>query len=722
MGNKNNRRKSSSGSTSMSVSSPEKLALKYSVGDSGASEQYILDTGDNNGGMEKLAKDLENLAVQAPSPLKFKSFKTGTLLTNNGQASLTAVPDMSYILSPNKARKSGTQSKLRPTTPAFVPKPKVPTGPKNPNVPGNHYTRAQANTSALAKLTGSSNFQKVQDLVKGMRAVDQLQTSSNYGGYGGGAVQQPTPQRDPRLMSIPSAGGVSYGSSGLYAGAGQGGIGYGNSGYGSKEYSNNGYPPVSATPHKNGYYGSTRNFNDYDNTDYGAVGSGRSGHGYQNPGPINAGYENSSSGAVAHGTFSYGNTSHSKYGQVNSAHGSSHSYDSPCPSNAGSGCATPTQGDPCSYNSNTNSQAPIGMGRSMGSGLAMARVGARSVSTGTVIHRPQLKAQLSRTPSPARLPVKPMRVFMARGDKTMKDIIVTVNKFIRNAVQIYQRYLPGGLAYDTIRDIYNPKVYDFFEDFKVNFTEEQKKAFLDRKAVEIRVLIPEDYENPAVVEEKPKITKVTIQANSKGNDKETEGDDKKYSFSTTTNAERTVIDTLDDLGPEFCNNAKRVTITLVFPANPTSTPLNTAINLAPVEGAPINCPTFRFLDQLCHYLDNNFTALTNLTVILRVPSNTRMPLSLAQLYHVLPFYDLKFTDWYLMYQPDNLTNPLRVEGWCMSMLDRERDRVVLDRNKKKREEKRRIDNAVFVRTSAYVPEVKIKLAQGEMKKMKRAAK
>ncbi|KAF8857478.1 hypothetical protein BDZ45DRAFT_744292 [Acephala macrosclerotiorum] len=708
MGNKNNRRKSSSGSMSMSVSSLENLSPKYSVVDSSVSEQYILGTGNNNDGME-------NLAIQAPSPLKFKSFKTGTLLTNNGQASLTAVPDMSYILSPSKLRKNATQSKLRPTTPAFIPKPKIPTGPKNPDIPCNHYTRAQANANALTERAGSSNFQRVQNLVQAMRAAGQRQISSNCDGYGGDAIQQPDPQRDLRLMSIPGAGGVSYGSSGLYTGAGQCGIGCGNSGYGNK------------TSHNNGYYGSTACDNSYGNSGYGAVGSGRPGnskfgYGYPNASLVNAVYESSGYGAVARGMPVYSNAAHSNYGQANSAYGSGHSYDSPGPSNAGSGYATPTQGDSYSSYSNTRSQAPIGMDRSMGSGLAMASMGARSVSTGTVIHRPELRTQLSRSPSPARLPVKPMRVFMARSDRTMKDVIVTVNKFIRNAVQIHQQYLPDGLAYDTIRDIYNPKVYDFFEDFKTNFTEEQKKDFLGRKAVEIRVLIPEDYENLVVVEEKPKITKVTIQANTKGKDKETEGDDKKYSFSTNTNAKRTVIDTLEDLGPEFCNNAKRVTIVLVFPANPTSTPLNTAINLAPAEGAPINSPTFKFLDQLCHYLDENFTSITNLTVILRVPSNTRMPLSMPQLYHALPFYDLKFTNWYLMYQPDNLTNPLRVEGWCMSMLDRERDRVVLDRNKKKREEKRKIDNAIFVRTSAYVPEVKVKVAQGEMKKMMRAAK
>ncbi|CZR56680.1 uncharacterized protein PAC_06569 [Phialocephala subalpina] len=724
MGNKN--RRNSSTSSMMSVPSSENLDPKDTDINTGSGEQFNLHTGSNNSTVQKIANGLEDLAARAPnsmpSRLGFKSFKTGTLVTKNGQPSLVAVPDMSYLLSASRPRKNGVQSKLSPTTPAFVPKMKIPTGPKNPNI---HYTRAHAAATAQTKRTGSTNFQKVQDLLQGMRNTGSNQKSKNYNCCGGGAVQQPARQQDSRVMSIPDVGGVSYGSSGLYGGAVQGRIGYDNSGYsgavqGGAGYGNSGYGAVGY--HNNGFgnMGSgniSSGCNAYGSIQYGSnqVGYDNSGYGQHNTGPSNIGYRSPSHGAIARDSSVYGNLLRRNYGQSSS----DYDYDSPGPSNMGSGYATPTQITP-SYYANPYAQAPMGMDTKMGSCLAMAKTGSRSSSEGTVIHQAQLRKQHFRTPSPPRFSARSMKVFHLRGDKTKKDVVVTANDVIRNRVQIHQRYLePDGLPYDTVVNIYRPAVYNFLKDFHDNFTGQQKQEFLLKTTVEIRVEIPEDYENPNIAKEKPKVTKVTVQANTMGKENETDESPKKYSFSTTTSGERTVLDTLNELGTEFANNTKNLTVTLVFPRDPTTTTLNTAINLAPVEGAPVGCATFNFLDKLCHYIDDNFSAITNLTVCLRVPSNTRMPLSMPQLYYVLPFYDLKFTNWYLVYLPDNLTNALKVEGWCVGMLDRERDRVVIKRMKKKQEDRRKIDNAIFVTPSAYVPEVKVR--QGEVKKVRNDA-
>ncbi|KAE8449637.1 hypothetical protein EG329_007967 [Mollisiaceae sp. DMI_Dod_QoI] len=601
MGNKNRRSdsgsRSASGSSIASVSSPTNPSFPASITDPGSAGKAIIDTGDKKDSIQESSKGVGDLSVQSPvlsvSPeLRFKSYKTGTLITHNGEPAVTAVPDLNVILPPTKLRKNDKDTKLSGASPAFIPK--IPTGPRNPN--GSKYRPTSMNNSSGHRHSGSGNYEKVQNLLQDMRGTGNNQTRVSFTGYGRGYVQQAAPQHGSHFMGRAEHGNTSYDNNGYYNPS------YGHSSYGGANYGHSGYDNTS-----------------YSSTDYG-----------------------------------YSTPPHR------------HLYDSHSPS-------------------------PLGMGMGMNASTSL-----RSVPDTAVIGHPPLALSVA----PPNVPAKPPKVFLARGDQSKKDIVVTAAEAVRNAVQVTQRYLPNGMAYDSVNEIYDPKAYNFVEEF-MSLTDDEKVEFLSKNTIEIMINIPDDYENPTPAEEmKSKVTtKVTIQANEKG--KAVENDAKQYSFTTLTTTERTVIDTLNELGRSFCNYAKKVTITLVFPRCPLSTPLNSAIALAPSSGAPVDSATFKFLDTLAVYIDDKFTSLSSLTVLLRVPSNTRMPLSMPQLYYVLPFYDLAYTNWDIKYQPDNLTIQLKVHGWAVGMLDRERDRVVVKRIKKKEEEQRKIDEAVFVRKSEF---------------------
>lgn len=295
---------------------------------------------------------------------------------------------------------------------------------------------------------------------------------------------------------------------------------------------------------------------------------------------------------------------------------------------------------------------------------------------------------------PRRRRIEREIITLTRVERGLQEIVVTADGAHRNTKQIVQRFLPCGLPYDTVNKIFDPAIYNFMEDFK-SMRETDQKTLFEKNGVELTIIMPEGWDS----NENQDIKEV----NGKG---------------AITTIQRTVLDALDELGSEFTSNIKRCTVSLVFPSNPDQTALNTSIALAPTSGAPVESPTYLFLEELCHYIDAEFTSLKSLTVLLRVPSNVRMPLSLQQLYHVLPFYDLSLTDWQLKYTPDNLDREqLRVKGWCIKQLDRERDRVVVKRTKKEERERRRIEEAVFVHASANQGDVDLKkLRIGEIAK------
>ena len=107
------------------------------------------------------------LTIEEESPtkpaLKFKSYKTGTLMTNNG------VPADAFIAAFPPPLPSPKVSQLRATTPAFVPRAFQP-----PVAPSAHaFPNSNANTLA---------YQRVQDLLQDMRTpvIAGPSNSQNY--------------------------------------------------------------------------------------------------------------------------------------------------------------------------------------------------------------------------------------------------------------------------------------------------------------------------------------------------------------------------------------------------------------------------------------------------------------------------------------------------------------------------------------------------------------
>ena len=336
----------------------------------------------------------------------------------------------------------------------------------------------------------------------------------------------------------------------------------------------------------------------------------------------------------------------------------------------------------------------------------------------------------SSSKAPSLDPMSRTTVSIIRADTTRRDLIVSINGVYRNAIQLTERYDAEGQLSQEADDIFHPHDYNFFHHF-ASMSEPDKEEFLENNSVEVEINIPAGYDSHVESDEEQENTTGTTQAilSVKGKGKEIEV------------YERTsVIDTLNELGDSFMGNVKKLTIHLVFPTDPSQSPANSTINLK--SGAPVHSPGYRFLEEFTHYMDAHFISLTRLTILLFVSSNVRMPLTLPQLYNALPFYDLRFKAWDLKYQPDNMTVQIKVSGWSMEELDRERERVVRERIKKQAEakkaaeeekkseeeakkegeakkkegeaKKKNEEDAVFVRKSALLGDIDLrKLKKGE---------
>ncbi|KAK2623761.1 hypothetical protein QTJ16_006942 [Diplocarpon rosae] len=316
---------------------------------------------------------------------------------------------------------------------------------------------------------------------------------------------------------------------------------------------------------------------------------------------------------------------------------------------------------------------------------------ARHRNTGT------LAVQKTRHIAPEDLPHS--REFIARKDKGQKDIIISASGAIRNAVRIVESHLPNGFPYQKLHHDYEPSKYDFIADFHTMSVAE-KRDFLAKSFVDIQVHL-----DNAEEEDAQNVVKAGPNKKGKGKGKSeaaplevkpVEDPSKKV-----VKQDNTVIDTLKALGPDFAACTKRLTVTLIFPtpAIPFDALLTPAgagpvsqYTTTPAAGSSQRTPNFRLLTQL---VDNLYgmSNLTQMVINLLVPSQSRMPLSMPQLFHILPFYDMAFTEWEIKYQPDNLTAPLKVHGWAVAQLDRERDKIVNERLRK-------LEECIFVRQSA----------------------
>lgn len=303
-------------------------------------------------------------------------------------------------------------------------------------------------------------------------------------------------------------------------------------------------------------------------------------------------------------------------------------------------------------------------------------------------------------------PIQHPKTFIARIDKDKKDLIITAGGITRNAVYVTERYLPNGDTYQTYSyDFSKENGYDFVKAVG-QMSKELKEETFEKLLVEIVVDIePSTVDNgkqkiiegrkgvASALEDDGQVVSVIDILNPTAHHSRHEAVDLSQNTAnlSITIAEPnkrilTVLDQLSELGTTILPLIKKLQLTLSFPtlSNPPSTLGPGAVSSqsqALTSSHLHSTPSWIQLNSIADALEA-FTALTSLTINLLVPSNTRTSLNMEQIYHLLPFYDLSFTDWEMTYQPKGMSFQHPIKGWCVRQLDRERERLVRERRNK----------------------------------------
>ncbi|TGO24397.1 hypothetical protein BPAE_0104g00280 [Botrytis paeoniae] len=270
------------------------------------------------------------------------------------------------------------------------------------------------------------------------------------------------------------------------------------------------------------------------------------------------------------------------------------------------------------------------------------------------------------TPSPVILPTspRPEKPRFGRADKKKKDIIITQHGIIRNFARITERFTENGYPYKhACADEFQPDVYDVASIVSKMPTKDRGE-FWEKNWIEIEVDFRSEEE----------ITGTNAQV------AEQEESSKDYD---------TLLNYIDCLGPEFATHAKYIFVNILFPSIADT---NRSKANSSVQTCQQTCE-FQHIERLVAKLQL-FPNIKRLDVILQTPSNTKKPLSIPQLNLVLPFYDLGFTNWNIKWKTSFMTRAEPVGGWPVHYLDKERNRLLRERE--------RVKNAVFVRKSQFV--------------------
>ncbi|KAF7921324.1 hypothetical protein EAE99_007632 [Botrytis elliptica] len=270
------------------------------------------------------------------------------------------------------------------------------------------------------------------------------------------------------------------------------------------------------------------------------------------------------------------------------------------------------------------------------------------------------------TPSPVVLPTgpRPVKPRFGRADKKKKDIIITQLGVIRNFARITERYTENGYPYKhACADEFQPDVYEVAEIVSKMPTKDRGE-FWEKNWIEIEVDFRSEEE----------ITGTNAQVAGQ------EESPKDYD---------TLLNYIDCLGPEFAAHAKYIFVNILFPsiADTYQSKANSSVQ------ACQQTREFQHIERLVAKLQL-FPNIKRLDIILQTPSNTKKPLSIPQLNLVLPFYDLGFTNWNIKWKTSFMTKAEPVGGWPVHYLDKERNRLLRERE--------RVKNAVFVRKSQFV--------------------
>ncbi|KAF7936471.1 uncharacterized protein EAE97_007837 [Botrytis byssoidea] len=270
------------------------------------------------------------------------------------------------------------------------------------------------------------------------------------------------------------------------------------------------------------------------------------------------------------------------------------------------------------------------------------------------------------TPSPTVLPTgpRPEKPRFGRADKKKKDIIITHLGVIRNFARITERYTENGYPYKyACADEFQPDVYKV-ADIIIKMPAKDRGEFWEKNWIEIEV----DFRSEG------EITGTNAQVAGQ------EESPKDYD---------TLLHHIDCLGPEFAAHAKYIFVNILFPsiADTNQSKANSSVQTCQ------ETREFQHIERLVAKLQL-FPNIKRLDIILQTPSNTKKPLSIAQLNLVLPFYDLGFTNWNIKWRTSFMTKAEAVGGWPIHYLDKERNRLLRERE--------RVKNAVFVRKSQFV--------------------
>lgn len=158
------------------------------------------------------------------------------------------------------------------------------------------------------------------------------------------------------------------------------------------------------------------------------------------------------------------------------------------------------------------------------------------------------------------------------------------------------------------------------------------------------------------------------------------------------------VEMMKALGPAFVDHARVIVLHLHFPEKPCQKAIYNSRGNS--RTAQTWSPSYQAIENIANAL-KNFKSLARLDVILHVPNYTRSSFTLEQLNYALPFYDLPFTRWRLQWQRSFMRYPENIRSWPLEYLDRQRMRILRDCAWARHQKDKEIENAIFVRKSAF---------------------
>jgi hypothetical protein len=258
-----------------------------------------------------------------------------------------------------------------------------------------------------------------------------------------------------------------------------------------------------------------------------------------------------------------------------------------------------------------------------------------------------------------------IRSFTGRADKTKKDVIIAHYYVYRNAIRINE-FCCDGMPNFQANDEFNPTNYHF-ETALSEMSPEERIAFWAENCVEIIM----DIDGLSVC-------------------RDGFGDSAKEINDKLMEKQKGAVEIMKRLGDDFTAYTRTVTVTIKFP--------EAALPAKPNTKAQMETTAFKAVQRVANKL-KELTSLTRLEIILRTPAHTHPPISLEQLNYALPFYELPFIDWELMWQNTYMSRPEVVRGWPISYLDIERFKIDRETAKALREKERALQEQVFIRKS-----------------------